>query len=390
VTRLEERLRDAYQGAADTVNPETIRGLYEPVTPRSRPARPSARRGRGVLIPLAAAAAVTAIAVLVALVLRSAPGQPANQPGLGPASAAVPKFLIDDSSGVSLLKVRNAATGALVAQVTLPTPPGHNPDRTYVTSVATANGRTYLVAVYSNPCRSWLYQFQLDDQGQPSAVTPFAALRSIARELGGLAVSGDGRTIGYAAVSCMGQKPQRAPYVAVTNVATGQTTQWSLPARSAVDNVSLTADGSLLCYSLQEGPSMVGVIPASAAPGSAFTRGRTVVRADQFGSSAWISFAAISPDGHAVYFTTYPEPPTSPWVGQARAVDLATGRSRVVHTPAGQPGLIADDPPVRHLLLQIQAKGTNSLRLASLDLATGRITYLPSAWLGFMGDVITW
>jgi len=188
----------------------------------------------------------------------------------------------------------------------------------------------------------------------------------------------------------MGQKPQRPSYLAVTNVGTGKTTQWSVPARAAIDNVSLTADGSVLCYSLQENPTMVGVIPTSAAPGSAAARGRTVVRAAQFGPSVWIAFAAISPDGHAVYFATYPEPPTAPWVGQVRVVDLATGKSRVVHAPAGQPGLITADPSVRHLLLQVQAKGTNSVKLAGLDLATGHVTYLPSGWLASLGDVITW
>jgi hypothetical protein len=388
VSRLEDRLRDAYRGAADTVTSETVRGLYEPVAPRVRPAARRGR-GRGVLVPLAAAAAVTVIAVLAALVLHPAASRDQNQYGPDPASAAVPKFLIDDSAGVSPLKVRNAATGALVAQVRLPTEPGRNPARTYVTSVATANGRTYLAAVYSNPCRSWVYQFQLNEQGQPSAVTPFTAMRTTPTELYGLTVSGNGQMVGYTTTACMGQKAHPS-YVAVTNVETRKTTQWSTPARSSVDNVSLTADGSLLAYSLQENPSIVGVIPTSAAPGSAAARGRTVVRAAQFGPSAWISFAAISPDGRAVYFTTYPEPPTGPWVGQVRVVDLATGRSRVVYTPAGQPGLITVDPSVRHLLLQIQAKGTNSLKLASLDLATGHVTYLPSAWLGFSGAVITW
>jgi len=110
-----------------------------------------------------------------------------------------------------------------------------------------------------------------------------------------------------------------------------------------------------------------------------------MVRAAQFGSSEWISFAAISPDGHAVYFTTYPESPYRSWAGQVRVVDLATGRSRVVHASAGKPGLITVDPSVRHLLLQIQSKGTNSLKLVSIDLATGHVTYLPSAWLGFLG-----
>jgi hypothetical protein len=387
MSRLEDRLRDAYLGAAGTVRPETVRGLYEPVT-RSRPAWAAPRRRRGVLVPLAAAAAVAVIAVLAALVLQ--PGQQKTPPGPGPASAAEPKFLIDDSTGISPLRVRDAATGALVAQIALPTQPGRNPARTYVTSVATANGHSYLVAVYSNPCRSWVYQFQLNDQGQPSAVTPFPALRTIGAELGALAISGNGRMVAYAVAACMGQKPPYPAGVGVTNAGTGRTTQWTLPARSAVDNVSLTADGSLLCYSLQEGPSMVGVIPTSAAPGPAAARGRTVVRAAQFGLSAWIAFAAISPDGHAVYFTTYPEPPTDPWVGQVREVDLGTGRSRVVYTPAGQPGLITVDPPVRHLLLQIQSKGTSSLKLARLDLATGHVAYLPSAWLGFEGDVITW
>ena len=41
-------------------------------------------------------------------------------------------------------------------------------------------------------------------------------------------------------------------------------------------------------------------------------------------------------------------------------------------------------------LLQVRAKGTNSVKLASLDLATGHVTYLPLGWLASLGDVITW
>ena len=384
---LEERLRDAYLGAADTVTPETIRGLYDPVTRRSRPAGRARRRVRGVLVPLAAAAVVTVIAILAAVVLRPASSQQ-NQPGLGPASAAEPKFLIV-STGVSPLQVRSAATGALVAQVTLPTEPGSNVGRTYVGAVATGNGHTYLVATYRNPCQSWLYQFQLSDQGQPSAVTPFTALRTTGTELDDLAVSANGQMIAYATTACMGQKPYPS-YLAVTNVGTGQTTRWTTPASSPASSVSLTADGSLLCFGLEQNPSVVRVIPTSAAPGSAADRSRTVIHAAQFGPDSWIPFAAISPDGRAAYVTTYPEPPIKSPAGQVRAVDLATGRSRVVQATTGKPGLITADPSVRHLLLQIPAQGTNSLKLASLDLATGHLTYLPSAWLGLAGDGITW
>jgi hypothetical protein len=388
MSRLEDRLRDAYRGAADTVTPGTIRGLDEAAPPRSRPAGPVARRARGVLVPLCAAVAVTVIAVLAAVIVPRATDHSQNEPTQGAASAPAPKFLIDDSNGVFPLEVRNAATGAPVAQVAMPAGTPSQGVRTYITSVATADGRNYLVAFYRNPCRSWVYKFQLNGQGQPSAVTPFAAVPTTRSELYGLTISRNGQMVGYTTTACMGEKPAPPSSLAVTNVRTGKTTQWTMPARSSANNVSLTADGRLLCYSLQEGPSMVGVIPTGAAPGSAADRGRTVVRADQFGPSEWISYAAISPDGQAVYFTTYPVAGGGPWAGQVRVEDLATGRSHVIQAPAGQPGLITADPSVQYFLLQIQA--ASSLKLARLDLATGTVTYLPSAWIGTTGAVITW
>jgi hypothetical protein len=396
VSTLEERLRDAYQGAAATVSPEAIRDLDQTAAPRPRRTRP-ASRWRRTLTPLAAAAAVTLIVVLATVILphASTPSQDRNRAAT-PASVAAPKYLIADG-GTSPLEVRNAATGALVATITLPTEPGSqtptgNPaadGRTYVTAVATADGYHYLAAVYrSSPCRSWLYQFQLDGQGQPSAVTPLAAFPTTGSELYGLTVSGDGQTIAYATVACMGSAAQPS-YVAVTNVHTGQTKRWSTPARNSVNNVSLTADGGQLTYSLQLDPSVVRVIPTSAAPGVAADRGRTLVRSTAFGPTDWVSFAAISPDGRTLYFTTYPQNKLGPGTGQVRVLDLATGRSRVLDTQAGQPGLITADPAVRHFLLQIQ-QGTSKVMLASLDLATGHVTYLPSGWTGLMGDVITW
>jgi hypothetical protein len=205
--------------------------------------------------------------------------------------------------------------------------------------------------------------------------------------------------VGYSTIDyCTGATPQ-PQYLAVTNVRTGQTTRWTAPGtgtNGAIVSVSLTADGGELCYASQQSPSVVRVIPTSAAPGSAADRGRTVARAAQFGGSEWVLFAAITPDGKAVYFTTYPERPAGGWAGQVRELDLATGRSRVVHAPAGLPGAVTADPLVRHLLLQIEVKAKPSLtppppKLASLDLATGKITYLPNGWLGrFLMSVIRW
>ena len=165
-------------------------------------------------------------------------------------------------------------------------------------------------------------------------------------------------------------------------------------ANAAIVSVSLTADGGELCYASQQSPSVVRVIPTSAAPGSAADRGRTVVRAAQFGGSEAVLFAAITPDGKAVYFTTYRL--VGRVTGQVRELDLATGRSRIVYAPAGLPGAVTADPAVQHLLLQIEGTGKASStppppELASLNLATGKVSYLPNGWLGrILETVISW
>ena len=276
MSRLEDRLRDAYRDEAGAVTPASIAGLGEAITARSqRPARLGrARRWSRWLTPLAAAAAVAVIAVAATVLVPRDTGQP--RPA---ASPSWPKFLID-STGVSPLPVRNATTGALVAQVTVPPGyPGGN-SRTFITSVATSNGRDYLVAEYANPCRSWIYQFTLDSAGRPSALTPFKPLPTVRSELYNLTISGNGQMVGFSTGACMGAKPQ-PNYLGVTDVRTGHTTRWTGPSRNSVDDISLTADGKQLCYSLQgEGPpSLVRVIPTSAAPGSAADRGRTVAQA---------------------------------------------------------------------------------------------------------------
>ena len=390
MSRLEERLRDAYLGAAGTVRPEAVRDLGEPAPPRpGTPARPA--RWRRALAPLTAAAAVTVIAVLAAVLLKpSSPDQP------GPAPAVAPKFLIANQ-GRSPLEVRNAATGARVATVTLPTEPGSQAPtanaaadgRTYVGSVATADGYHYVVSLYRlNHCRSWLYQFQLDARGQPSPVRPLAAMPTVGAELLGLAVSGDGRMIAYTMSACNGSAPQPF-YVAVTDIRTGQTKKWTTP---AAGSLSLTANGGMLYYTMnvQPGASVVRAMPTSAPPGPAAARSRTAVRMSVFGPADQVGFAAISPDGGTLYFTTFAQKSFGPGPGQVRTLNLATGRSRLVYAPAGQAGLVTADPAVRNFLLQIQQRAPAPLRLARLDLATGRVTDLPSGWLGPIGAVLTW
>lgn len=385
MSSLEDRLRDAYRDEAGAVTPESIVRLGEAITAQSpraaRPVRP--RPWIRWLTPLAAAAAVAVIVIVAAVAVPRDSGRPQPTASTGSSPAGAPKFLINDTTGMSPLPVRNATTGALVAQVPLPQEyPGGN-SRTYVGAVATGNGRNYLVAVYANPCRSWIYQFTLDSQGHPSALTPFAALPTVKSELYDLTISSNGQMVGFTTTACQGAKAQ-PNYVGVTNVRTGRTTRWTVPSRNSVDAISLTADGKQLCYSLQLPASMVRVIPTSAAAGSAADIGRTVARAP---SGRWISFAAISADGSKVYFSSFTEATlgqSAPMTGQIRVADLATGRSRVVYAPAGQPGLIASSPGARYLLLQTQTQGQPA-KLVRLDPATGKATNLPAARFGQLG-----
>jgi hypothetical protein len=370
MSRLENRLRDAYRDEAGAVTPESILRLGEAIAAQpTRAVRP--RRWIRWLTPLAAAAAVAAIVVVAAVAVPRSPGRPPTTvPSAGTSLAGAPKFLIDTPTGASPLAVRNAITGATVAWVTVPQGYPGGDSHTYITSVTTWNGRDYLVAETANPCRSWIYQFRLDDAGRPSAVTPFAAMPTVRSGLYELTVSGNGQMVGFSTTACQGAKAQ-PNYVGVTNVRTGHTTRWTAPARNSVDDVSLTADGKELCYSLQgEGPpSLIRVIPTSAAPGSAARLGRTVVQAQ---AGHWISFSAISADGRKVYFSSFTQPSlpgSGPMTGQIRVADLGSGRSRLVHAPAGSPGLITSSPGARYLILQTQE---HPAKLIRLNLATGK------------------
>lgn len=332
-----------------------------------------------MLAMLGTAAAVT-VAMVTAVSATAVAQTPAQQHGLAAASSAPPAYLIMDTSGYSPLQVRNVATGAMVALVKLPTEPGAKgfSGRTYVSVAATGNGRSFVVAEYRpSPCQSWFFQFQLNSHGQPSAVTAFAALPTTKAEVGSMAISSNGKMIAYAAGGCVGA-PTPPAYVAVTNIATRHTTQWTVGSAGG-GSVSLTADGSQLCYLSGEN-SQVHVMSTSAAPGPAAERGRIVAQPDQFSSATSIGHSVISPDGQQVYFTTYGEQ------SQVRAVTLATGQVRVVHSPAGESAYPQADPAVDHLLLQIQAANYKSSWLVDLDLATGKTTRLAPG----MGDVLAW
>jgi hypothetical protein len=390
MTPLEGKVRDAIRAKAGEVPPSAVPPLRLP--PRRQP--PGRRRifgrgrhWRGWAAPLAAAAAVAAVVAGTQIIVGSF-----HSRGAAPrvSGGAAVRFAVADSTGRSPLQVRAVATGTIVARVHLPTEPGSqapaepaHDGRTYVGGVATGNGRDYVVALFRpHPCRSWLYQFRLNSRGQPTPVTPLSARPTIAGTvLDELAVSGNGQELGYASASsgpACGNWETQPTHIGIMNLVTGRAKQWAIPTSNAVDRVSLNANGGLLLYSLQLRPSVVRIIPAGAPPGPAAGHSRTVLRAARFGRSRWASFAAIAPNGRTFCFSIYPPGGGGP--GEIFVANLATGHTRALASGASYPGLIASDPGLHQLLLYMPHG------LARLDLASGKVTYLPG-WRGFIGRI---
>jgi hypothetical protein len=374
VTRLEDRLEDAFQATAQAVRPDSIRELGD-VLDGARLATWRPRTGRSWMFrPLAAAAAVVAIvvaAVLAQFAARTPPGQVA--------AAGAPGFLVSYANQpTDSLQVVNVSTGRAVSQIRLPAIPG---GALLGAVTADGGGKFIVAAVSQSQCRTWLYKFQLDRAGQPSALTAFASLRSVPDAVSDLAASGNGHDLAYVADSCGPSQPVLSVpvYLAVANTVTGRTRQWTWPDRFGdfPQNLSLTASGSLLAFTAGQ-LATVWLMPADAPPGLLTERSKIALSGHQFGGGSVIRYAALSAGGNAVYFTVMrPIGPTAAAPEEVRAVDLATGRlSTVTRTP----GIgLAVDTDARDMLLAT-VHGT-SPGLLSVSLPTGHATPLPSGWL---------
>lgn len=354
---LEYRLRDAYLGATQTVRPDAIRPLDQASATISGPATPTSRSGhRRWMIPLSAAAAVVAIGVTVASVLPNVlAGLRAHNHGRGAAVAGSPAthFLTAISGDGAEITVHNATTGATVTTIQ-PPGPGLN-----FNTLATGNGVSYVAAVWpEGACGTSLYRFRLRSDGQPTALTRLGP-RDVSQMISQLAVSEDGSTLAFWGATCARAPSDAADDLGVMNLATGSLRQWSLPGPVNVNPLYLSADGRLLEYSVTPSrfaPSGIYLLSASAAPGAATSRSRVLVRAAEFGASAQINSAVMTPDGRTVYFTTSTAGTFSrPW--QLRAATVATGSTRLIgRGPTGLPDPLVANPSATQAILIIESQ----------------------------------
>jgi sugar lactone lactonase YvrE len=389
VNTMEDQLRDAYAAAAQTVRPDSIRGLPDQAAragrPPFRPPSPARSRRTRVLVPLAAAAAVAVIAVTASLVM------PASPPGNSSAapSGALPRFFLalPNSQGRSgdNMAVFSATTGRQLALVKPPR------DSVIDTAAATGNDRIFVVTVQSGSSCSTtaLYRLRLTARGTPSGLAPLA-IPKISGVVTALAASADGRTIAYATALCDNSSDSPGA-IGVVHTATGQTRQWPWrpnPGQTA-GSVSITANGRTIEYAASPNkvtgpdsgqtlpPRTIRLLPADAPPGTAAQRSRAAVTMSRVAPGEVFNSAAIAPDGRTLYFCTQRNP-SQPSGGAMvlRGYDIATGATTVLRTfgPGGCVlGASGSDLLVgRGLGLQRHAE-----RLARYDVFTGKSTPVP-------------
>ena len=228
MTRTEDRLTDALTAVALGVREEAL-----PPLPDRSPS-PAPRRCRRWLAPLAAAASVTLIVVLVGAI-HLLPGTP---PGKVAAVAGPPRYYV--SVATTGIQVRNTATGAVTARI--PTPFARRGSLGAYGGVGIAaggGGREFVFDYTPRPhvdstpkphvtaVQTRLYSFHLTSTGRVAGLSLVkgAPLRGV--EAGtALAVSPDGSKVALAGYRLVHIGGHSAAGIVVINLRTGARAVW--------------------------------------------------------------------------------------------------------------------------------------------------------------------
>jgi hypothetical protein len=380
----EQLLREAFAAAAQSVTPTAIRvprpadrleRSWHRWLPWVRTRRRSwdrrlrlPRLYEQVLIPLAAAAAITVIATAMTVVVpkafSAAQGSHGGVAQMGPAGvrpakhparpaavahasdlaaaypgghvphAASPRFFVGirQLSATSEilttgLAVYSAATGRVVASVAQP-----GRGRYYQAVAALGSDQSFVVAATparGPGCHTWFYRFSLGPQGRPKGWAPLAVpeVTGEIRYNNALATSGDGNVLAYSASTCAQNSSSQ---VGVIHLDTRKVRTWSTLWPAVPRNLSLSADGTLLSFvgnpssgtkNDSQVEDTVWTLRTDAAPGPVASRYRKVLHAP-----GGVQSAILSPTGAITFAMTASNPRRPTASENVNAYDTATGK----------------------------------------------------------------
>ena len=377
---MEERVRNAFSVAAETVTAHDLPGLPTPAD-GSRAAR--GRRGWTprarihALVPMAAAVCVAVIAVAATLVVpKLLAGPPAGGTAIGLAGA--PRFFagVTEDPQHNVLNIYRSATGRVVASS-----PAPQPDHLFEAVARLGSDQTYVAAAVtsSRACTTQLYRFIIDPSGRPSGLTPLPVpqITGVVMELVG---SADGNVLAYK----VGGRCAPHLLTGVIHLATRQVTTWSYGKgglQPPLDgDLSLTANGSALGFTAGylSGPyglTNVWILPTNS-PGGPLTRHAHKVLHLRTG----VFWVFLSNTGSHMYVET-----KQPARGGAVILSLystTTGKPVRLVGRLGPGGWhmaelsVTPDTAGRHLLIY----GYSAIhRMAEMDLSTGHLISITAA-----------
>jgi hypothetical protein len=421
---VEDRLREAYRAAAETIPPDGIRNPREPVTVIApgrtrRGQRLRAARGR-ILVPLAVAAAIVVIAAGVpALLSGRTPAAPGPSGGAGttpappasptakatarpektrpPTTLAIPPgtppfFLTTDGGPGTTLYVYQTDTARLVARVTLP-----HPGDDFYAAAATSDPLYYVVAVgHAYTCGTRLYAIRLSPDGQ-SAVYQALSVPTLPEDVSSLAVTYNARSLAYAGEYCTDPSGGQGD-IGYVNLATKAISRWTAPKQEDIGSLSLSASGGEIGFTVGATKlfqAEAGLLATDAPAGTVAERAQVIVSAGQLKPAGTVPEGAmLSPDGRTMYVcgagvsVGNAPPPATP-----DPLLTFTG-GKLKHTAhlagAGSCGLSLD-PSGRLLLAQTSGGyGTGTPALQLIDVATGKTTALPVPAATLQQDQVFW
>ena len=389
---IDNLLRDELKRVTETVQPGQLRPLRIPAP---------GRRWRHRLLPLAAAAAVIAVAVSAVLVAG---------PGLGPASApvtaAVPRhyltftFVPDKQFHdlpVTEAVIRDTATGKITGTVKIMT-------KSFPTSVAAdaaPDGRSFILAIAENAPKDEYRFFRLpvSASGKPGHLTELPAYPvPVNAYLAGIALSPDGTRLAVSfsyglGATNGGPAKYMVGAVEVINLVTGAVRTWTATMQQGhwyQPGQPSWADGNrMISFTWQQAKSMSndamtmeGVrLLDTEAPGDDLADARTIMPAKAVHGT--INSTLITPDGRDVLVATSRDSHGTVVVQISEAPTAGSGPVRVLRTETARAttttqGELSDSGQVLSLAPGGRYALIQCIQFGWLDLDSGRFTPLPA------------